>query len=153
MVQRVPQTHAIQVGPKTQMPHCGFIFIPGEFRDRSIFTAPEKNCCVRTLSCVGPSMPISSRSSVSIIVGCSIDYPLHQHRLYHILERPYPLPPLQPLTLLFQPVRLQAHGVAPPRTSFYSAIPERFANLLTQSTISCSGGPRRVSDHTLTLLV
>ena len=77
MVQRVPQTHAIQVGPKTQMPHRGFIFIPGESRDLSIFTAPKKNCRVRTLSCVGSSMPISSRPSglrpsVSIFVGCSI---------------------------------------------------------------------------------
>ena len=77
MVQRVPQTHAIQVGPKTQMPHRGFIFIPGEFRDRSVFTAPEENCGVRTLSCVGSSIPIRSRPSlsrpsVSIIVGYSI---------------------------------------------------------------------------------
>ena len=47
----------------------------------------------------------------------------HQHRLYHFLEGPCPIPQLQPLTLLFQPVRLQAHGVAPPRTPFYSAIP------------------------------
>ena len=66
------QTHAIQVGPKTQTPHCGFIFIPGEFRDPSISTAPEKKCCVRTLFCVGSSMPVSSRPRVSIIVSCSI---------------------------------------------------------------------------------
>ena len=45
--------------------------------------------------------------------------PPHQHRMYHLLEGPCPLPQLQPLTLLFQPVRLQAHGVAPPRTPFY----------------------------------
>ena len=72
VVQRVPQTHAIQVGSKIQTPHRGFIFIPGEFRDLSNFTAPENICCVRTLSCVGSSMPVSSRPSVSIIVGCSI---------------------------------------------------------------------------------
>ena len=54
------------------MPHRGFIFIPEELRDLSISTDPETNCCIRTLSCVGSSMPISSRPRVFIIVGCSI---------------------------------------------------------------------------------
>ena len=81
VVQRVPQTHAIQVGPKTQTPQPGFIFIPGEFRDLSISTAPEKIYCIRTLSCVGSSMPISLRPSVSIIVG----YPIGTVRLTSIV--------------------------------------------------------------------
>ena len=80
--------------------------------------------------------------------------PPHQHRLYHFLEGPCPLPQLQPLTLLFQPVRLQAHGVAPPRTPFYSAIPGEIckpSNPKLKIRYRVSGA--RASGHTLTLFV
>ena len=62
--------------------------------------------------------------------------PPHQHRLYHLLKG-CPLPQLHPLTLLFQPVRLQAHGVAPSHIPFYSAVPAEACKPSTQKTISC----------------